>query len=148
MTKNKTKRKTKNLQKQVWLHRICQIASLSLERFPQWASGKLSENHLVADANEPLWTPFPVCRCLWLSITFKMFKVEQIAQPVSFCWVNSEVDEEFLLFPEASRSPLLELWFPLVIKMLSFWFCAQCAFSHQEPEVYATISKPEILLIL
>lgn len=96
--KNKTKRRTKNLQKQVWLHRICQIASLSLESFPQWASGKLSENHLVADANEPLWTPFPVCRCLWLSINFKMFKVEQIAQPVSFCWLNSAVDEEFLLF--------------------------------------------------
>lgn len=62
----------------VWFHQTCLVASLSLKGFPRRASGKLSENHLVVDANEPLWTPFPVCRCLWLSITFKMLNVEQM----------------------------------------------------------------------
>lgn len=103
----KKKQKNNNFQKQVWLHRICQVASLSQGSFPQQASGKLSESHLVADANEPLWTHFPICRCLWLSITFKMFKVEQIAHPGTFCWENSAVDEEFPLYSKASLSSWL-----------------------------------------
>ncbi len=37
----------KILQKQVWLHQICQAGSLSLESFPQWAAGKLSKTILL-----------------------------------------------------------------------------------------------------
>lgn len=36
-----------NLQKQVWLHQICQGGSLSLESFPPWAAGKLSKTFLL-----------------------------------------------------------------------------------------------------
>lgn len=44
-------------------------------KFPTVSSWEIVKNHLVVDANEPLWTPFYVCRCLWLSITFKILRV-------------------------------------------------------------------------
>lgn len=113
-------------QEQVWLHQIYLVASLSLESFPQRASGKLSENHLVVDANEPLWTPFPVCRCLWLSITFKMLNVEQMyIQPLSANWILQRMKRFsffffiFTYFPKAFRetSSWLSLWLSDIVIM-------------------------------
>lgn len=98
------RKKKKNLQRQVWLHQICQVASLSLE-FPTVSIWEIVGKPSCCGCK---WTPlnsFPLCRCLWLSITFKMLKVEQIVQPVTLCWLNYAMNERLFYYFPKNLSP-------------------------------------------